>query len=435
MPFNRFDCRIVTSHRILRALFWFAILAVIGNILYVERAHANPAQCHVLQRELASLEGFATGSLSPGDREYERFNTLAKRQSAALKRAHRDASSLGCLNRSGRQNRHSIAACPALLDKIGKMEKNLQYLDRKRNKAVSSAPSSRSDIRRKRRNIQAEMQQLNCDTTSYAAADRAQSEERERPVRRLGLLARLFGTGGRRSRYSNDTQERIIRLQRDALADERPTSYGNVYRTLCVRVCDGYYFPVSFATTRNSFDADRAFCEASNPDTEMRLFFHENPHQDSEDMQDLTGQLYVDLPNAFRYRREIVSQDICPRAPQKGAFQQIAGTTLSEVLEENQAQFGNVYGDFEDQPAAPSAKPDPFSDIDTHMATVGEFSLQTPDASTDITAQKPLSAEASERVYNPATIAESGIRVVGPTFLDDQQSVKLLQAPDQIQVQ
>src|SRR6185369_3937727 len=33
------------------------------------------------------------------------------------------------------------------------------------------------------------------------------------------------------------------------------------YRTLCVRLCDGFYFPISFATTRGQLADDARKCE------------------------------------------------------------------------------------------------------------------------------------------------------------------------------
>ena len=42
--------------------------------------------------------------------------------------------------------------------------------------------------------------------------------------------------------------------------------FGNLpfatYRTLCVRLCDGYYFPVSFSTLPNHFQRDAELCQS-----------------------------------------------------------------------------------------------------------------------------------------------------------------------------
>lgn len=46
--------------------------------------------------------------------------------------------------------------------------------------------------------------------------------------------------------------------------DRRPRqSYGNTYRTVCVRLCDGYYWPMSYATSADNLGRDRQKCSSS----------------------------------------------------------------------------------------------------------------------------------------------------------------------------
>ena len=91
---------------------------------------------------------------------------------------------------------------------------------------------------------------------------------------------------------------------------ERPETY----RTLCVRTCDGYYFPISFSTTRSEFGRDADKCTASCG-SEARLFYHPNPGGKVEDMVDLAGLGYATLPSAFKYRQSIVSGCACKPEP------------------------------------------------------------------------------------------------------------------------
>jgi len=86
------------------------------------------------------------------------------------------------------------------------------------------------------------------------------------------------------------------------------------YRTLCVRLCDGYYFPVSFSTTRAEFARDADRCAASCGG-EARLFYHANPGGDVDTMVDLTGMGYADLPTAFKYRKTLVKGCACRPQP------------------------------------------------------------------------------------------------------------------------
>lgn len=46
------------------------------------------------------------------------------------------------------------------------------------------------------------------------------------------------------------------------------------FRTLCVRSCDGYYFPISNATTRSRFKTDEAVCKAMNGGAPAELYVH-----------------------------------------------------------------------------------------------------------------------------------------------------------------
>jgi hypothetical protein len=94
--------------------------------------------------------------------------------------------------------------------------------------------------------------------------------------------------------------------------DEAPRS--STYRTVCVRLCDGYYFPISFSAQPSRFEHDRQVCENSCG-TQGRLFTYRNPGGQIEDMQDLQGRSYRQLRTAFLYRTEYVSDCKCQARP------------------------------------------------------------------------------------------------------------------------
>lgn len=77
---------------------------------------------------------------------------------------------------------------------------------------------------------------------------------------------------------------------------------GNV-RTLCVRTCDGGFFPISSQTSAMNFSRDAAQCQQMCPGTQTELFFHAPERSETVDMVSaVTGRPYRDLPNAFLYR-------------------------------------------------------------------------------------------------------------------------------------
>ena len=86
------------------------------------------------------------------------------------------------------------------------------------------------------------------------------------------------------------------------------------YRTVCVRMCDGYYVPISFATTHKNIYQDQVKCRATCGD-DARVFFHRNPGGKIDEAIDLSGRVYGRLPNAFRYRKTLIEGCTCRPPP------------------------------------------------------------------------------------------------------------------------
>jgi hypothetical protein len=117
--------------------------------------------------------------------------------------------------------------------------------------------------------------------------------------------------------------------------DEEGGSYANnwapsgaplssaTYRTVCVRLCDGYYFPVSFSTLPSHFEQDANVCQ-SKCAAPSELYYYQNPGATVDQSVALrTQEPYTTLKTAFRYRKELVPGCSCkeaefvpPNAPQ-----------------------------------------------------------------------------------------------------------------------
>jgi hypothetical protein len=92
-------------------------------------------------------------------------------------------------------------------------------------------------------------------------------------------------------------------------ADVGPQS--GTYRTVCVRTCDGAYFPISFATVPQRFADDERTCKAECPATDAALYAYRNPGEDMNQAVSTSGAPYSALPNAFRYRQEFTPTCAC----------------------------------------------------------------------------------------------------------------------------
>jgi len=188
-----------------------------------------------------------------------------------------------------------------------------------------------------------------------------------------------------------------------------PSYSGNgTYRTLCVRTCDGYYFPISFSTTSDHFAEDARSCETMCPGTEARLFYYQNPGGGPEDMTSITGELYSSLSTAFKYRTSLDSACTCKPA---GGYSAAMST----------AQPGGPA--LADDPTAPLPRPRPASgeDPETLADRVGFY--------------VPHVSVAGEAASVPAGASSDGrsIRVVGPAYWGnnkDQDSLVIAPVPN-----
>jgi hypothetical protein len=76
---------------------------------------------------------------------------------------------------------------------------------------------------------------------------------------------------------------------------------GSGYRTLCMRTCDGYYFPISFSTSRSRFKIDEAVCQSMYGGAPSELFVHYNGSP-SDTAVSLKGEPMTESTNALAFR-------------------------------------------------------------------------------------------------------------------------------------
>jgi hypothetical protein len=87
------------------------------------------------------------------------------------------------------------------------------------------------------------------------------------------------------------------------------------YRTVCVRSCDGYFFPLGFSQSKSEFARDRETCKGIYGDAAADLYFY--PSDGSPDqMISLDGNAYAKENFAFAYQREF--RPACQSELQRG---------------------------------------------------------------------------------------------------------------------
>jgi hypothetical protein len=179
---------------------------------------------------------------------------------------------------------------------------------------------------------------------------------------------------------------------------QAPGEMGGTYRTICVRTCDGYYFPVSFATTPDHFRDDADVCQRKCPAAEVSLYTYHNPGESVSQAVSLNGRLYSELPTAFEYRKQLNPACNC-RRPGESWYEALKGTGPDITL---------APGDFvvnEDNAKRLSQ---------SRTGPDGKPIRVNPPAKNTATAQPP---SATSKTSGGDDNSKRKVRTIGPTFL------------------
>ncbi|HEY7246350.1 MAG TPA: DUF2865 domain-containing protein [Xanthobacteraceae bacterium] len=190
------------------------------------------------------------------------------------------------------------------------------------------------------------------------------------------------------------------------------------YRTLCVRTCDGYYFPISYSTVPGKFAEDEALCHRLCPATEVALFSHRNPGEDVSRAISTTGKLYTELPTAFSYRKTYNAACSC-RAPGqswaealRGADDQILERGDIVVTEERARQLSQPRFDAQGKPVV--LDPGPARQPPAARDASATAKPSAPAATAGAGAAAPRTPAADSADDDPS---KRKVRAVGPAFL------------------
>lgn len=393
--------------------------AALLSLAFAEPSFAASRICRQLEAELAS-GGSSGGGNSAQFKKYDRAVDAQREQlSVARSRARRAGCGFTLLTRGS-------AMCAPLNDQIGRMQSNLSALERKRDQLGGGAKPKRS-----RATILAALNANDCRGQATAENERRKPKDNEEGG---DFFSRLFGGGVRRTealeaRDPTDPAEkrRLVLLQ----ARERGTNVTRIlnpngettvfgppgeFSTMCVRTCDGYYFPISPNSSSADFDRDQKNCETTCPGTEVRLYYRQAGDEATETMMSVAGgEAYSSLPTAYLYRDVTKPRPAacgCSATAEKPNFSVIGGETPEE---EAPAEPVNP---------VPIARPDPGADPETLANEGGKLDIET--------IRRILKPKATQPVQAGG---ERKIRVVGPVFLPDQEGAIDLKAPARKEVQ
>ena len=245
---------------------------------------ARDQSCQRLEAQLAGIDRSA-GDAGKAEQIRQLEATLG-RQQAELDRATQQSRKQGCeasgffqiFGGAGRSEQ-----CGALNSQISQMRANLARSQNDLQRLQSTGANYERDGQR--RAVINALAQNDCGPQYRAQA--AQSRN---------LFETLFGPGPGAGSDQSTLNE----------------GAGSGYRTVCVRTCDGYFFPISFSTSQDRFRDDEATCQRMCPASEVMLFSHRNPGEDMRQAVSAnSGKLYTEMPNAFKYKTEWSNACVC----------------------------------------------------------------------------------------------------------------------------
>jgi Protein of unknown function (DUF2865) len=248
------------------------------------QAQTNPA-CVQLEAQLARLDG------AGADPQQQQLEAAYNQQRTQMEQMTARSRGMGC-GRNFLFGPRPPAECRGLENQIDRMRDQVERLESQLNRGRGGANEREGH----RRSIIAALARNQCGPQYQAAAP-----QQERGGG--GLFGLLFGNrggggGGYRESYPNQVPQT------------------STFRTVCVRTCDGFFFPVSFTTVPARFGQDDNICRRTCPGAEAMLFSYPNPGGTIEQATSISGQPYSSLPNAFKYQTEFVKDCSCKPAGQ-----------------------------------------------------------------------------------------------------------------------
>jgi Protein of unknown function (DUF2865) len=261
----------------------FVPILILTLIVSATASVAALAQSPLCDRYRAELASLGEGGPDPRARQAE---AAAQRQRAELDRTRGYMAQIGC-NRGGFVffNQSAPAECGGLQARVRQMEANLDQLLRQ---SGQQGGGPGVDIRRR---------QL------LAAIDQNCRPGAEPAQRQPGFFERLFGVPAQPALPDSPFEE-APQLPPEGPREAR---LGGA-RTVCVRTCDGFFFPLPTGGREGAGELCQALC----PATETQVFYMPTDG-DIERAAGAGGRPYTDLPNASRYKKSFDASCACRR--------------------------------------------------------------------------------------------------------------------------
>ena len=308
-------------------------------------------RCMQLQQDLTAAQGGGGGANSADLARIDQQIAAADRVFQGTQAAMDDA---GCFQSFFIFGRGLVRnpQCLKMNDRVEDARRQLSQLQEQRQALTGGGGNRRR---------QAELQD---------ALARAGCGGQPRQTARRGGLFDIFG-GGQEEEVQDIPQTPIY----------RSIDPNGRYRSVCVRLCDGFFYPISYATYAIQLAQEAQQCQSSCA-APAELYVYRNPGQEIEQAISLNGSAYMDLPVALRFRKEYVQGCSCKQAEYNPTDIE-AANKRAEAEAASQPAKGKGKGKVAAKPPAPPPAGQ------TVAPAAGPASQPTPQLDLDVTGSNP----------------------------------------------
>jgi hypothetical protein len=257
-----------------------AIFAFLAAVATADVAQPQSVDCGRLRQQIADASHNDQGA---------QYQAAAERQREELDRTEAYAHSIGC---DRKQFLFFGSApppqCGQITAQIGRMRANFDELQ-------SRSGGGRADL----------IARFNAQCANPA------------PSQPTNFLAALFG-GGRSGPGDVQTDPLPADGAIEKPLDANPGEARAGAKAVCVRTCDGSFFPVSYSASSGRLASLDDMCHALCPNADVSLYTYPAAG-DIEQAVSITGARYMDSPSALKYRQSYDASCSCRRRGQSWA--------------------------------------------------------------------------------------------------------------------
>lgn len=263
------------------------------------------------------------------------FDRAARQQRGEIERTQRYADQIGCGRQAGLFDDGPPPECTDIETRLQRMQDNLDRMQSRSGTAGGDRSAQQASLIAR--------YNASCSSLQGNPADLAQDQG-------FGFAPDDGRNPGDLRTVPLDPDVSTVPLDGDIM-DAPSDRSRNAGKAICVRSCDGGYFPIAPRADQDQLNGLDDLCKASCPNTEAHLYTM-GSGGDLTSATSVDGTSYTALPTAFKFEKSFTATCTC-KPPNQSWVQALAGA--EKLLGSEDRHDVTVTASMSDQMAKPSA--------------------------------------------------------------------------------